>query len=83
MKVAELFGAFFKPHEVVYFSYLFARVHNKRYYQATSGLARTAMLLGKFCASVFAQTMLFTYGKSYVKDLPCFTLGSKSIFLNE
>jgi thiamine transporter 2/3 len=77
LKVFELFGAFFIPHEVVYLSYLFARVHDKRYYQATSGLARTAMLLGKFCSSVFAQTLLFTRGKSYVKDLPCFTLGSK------
>ncbi|XP_025423243.1 folate transporter 1-like [Sipha flava] len=76
LKVFELFGAFFIPHEVVYLSYLFARVHDKRYYQATSGLARTAMLLGKFCSSVFAQTLLFTRGKSYVKDLPCFTLGS-------
>lgn len=77
MKVFELFGAFFRPHEVVYLSYLFARVYDKRYYQATSGLARTAMLLSKFSSSVFAQTFLFTRGNSYVKNLPCFTLGSK------
>lgn len=69
--------AFFKSYEVVCFSYLFARVHDKRYYQATSGLARTALMLGKFCSSVFAQTLVFINGIAYVKDLPCFTLGSE------
>lgn len=76
-QIAELCAAFFKSYELVYFSYLFARVHDKRFYQATSGLARTAMLLGKFCSSVFAQTLVFIYGKSYAKELPCYTLGSE------
>ncbi|VVC24855.1 Reduced folate carrier,Major facilitator superfamily domain [Cinara cedri] len=76
LKMAKLCVAFFKSYETVYFSYLFAKVHDKRFYQATSGLARTAMLLGKFCSSVFAQTLVFNYGKSYAKNLPCYTLGS-------
>lgn len=77
LQVAELCMAFFKSYEIVYFSYLFGRVHDKKYYQATSGLARTASLLGKFCSSVFAQILVFMHGKVYVKDLPCYTLGSK------
>ncbi|XP_016658549.1 folate transporter 1-like [Acyrthosiphon pisum] len=76
LKVAELCAAFFKSYEVVYFSYLFARVQDKRYYQATSGLARTAMLMGKCCSLVFAQTLVVIHGNDYVKQLPCYTLGS-------
>ncbi|XP_022167762.1 thiamine transporter 2-like isoform X2 [Myzus persicae] len=75
-QMAELCVAFFKSYEVVYFSYLFARVQDKRYYQATSGLARAAMLMGKCCSLVFAQTLVVINGKGYVKELPCYTLGS-------
>uniref|UniRef100_A0A2S2PS45 Thiamine transporter 2 n=1 Tax=Schizaphis graminum TaxID=13262 RepID=A0A2S2PS45_SCHGA len=76
LKLVELCMAFFKSYEVVYFSYLFARVQDKRYYQATSGLARTAMLMGKCGSLVFAQVLVIIYGKDYVKELPCYTLGS-------
>jgi len=77
LQLVELCMAFFKSYEVVYFSYLFARVQDKRYYQATSGLARTAMLMGKCGSLVFAQVLVVIYGKDYVKELPCYTLGSE------
>lgn len=76
LKAAELCAAFFKSYEVVYLSYLFARVQDKRYYQATSGLARTAMLMGKCCSLVFAQTLVVIYRNDYVNQLPCYTLVS-------
>lgn len=76
LKVVELCVAFFKSYEVIYFSYLFAKVQDKRYYQVTSGLARTAMLMGKCCSLVLAQALIVIYGKDYVKKLPYYTLGS-------
>ncbi|KAL4121013.1 hypothetical protein QTP88_013598 [Uroleucon formosanum] len=76
LKVAELCAAFFKSYEVVYFSYLFARTQDKRYYQVTSGLARTAMLMGKCCSLIFAQMLMVIYGEDYVKQLSYYTLGS-------
>ncbi|CAH1737371.1 thiamine transporter 1-like [Aphis gossypii] len=76
LKVVQLCVAFFKSYEVIYFSYLFAKVQDKRYYQVTSGLARTAMLMGKCCSLVLAQALIVIYGKDYVNKLACYTLGS-------
>lgn len=77
LQVVQLCVAFFKSYEVIYFSYLFAKVQDKRYYQVTSGLARTAMLMGKCCSLVLAQALIVIYGKDYVNKLACYTLGSE------
>ncbi|XP_050440734.1 thiamine transporter 1-like isoform X2 [Adelges cooleyi] len=75
LKVTEWAKSIFMSYDIVYISYMFAKIHDKRFYQVASGLARTAMLVGKLCASIIAQTLVHVSGESY-KQLPCYSLGS-------
>ncbi|XP_050524066.1 thiamine transporter 2-like [Daktulosphaira vitifoliae] len=59
--------------DVAYLSYLFAKIHDKRFYQIASGLVRTGMLTGKLCGSVLAQILTLN---GSLKLLPFYNLGA-------
>ncbi|XP_025829390.1 thiamine transporter 1-like [Agrilus planipennis] len=57
LKILEVFYGTFMATEVVYYSYIYAKVKNE-YYEKVTSYARAAVLAGRFVSSVLAQLLI-------------------------
>ncbi|XP_018916974.2 thiamine transporter 2 [Bemisia tabaci] len=61
IKISQLLFGLFSAAHVAYFSYMYARIEDKRLYQKVTGYARASLLVGKFLNGLVAQ-LCISYG---------------------